>query len=106
MTRHVAATDAIPPTVARAVNGMASWMAKQPATDTANSSEKIHSWRPTVASGNQRGRRCTISAPTVMPNSATEIATNAKWYHIVTLKMRVSPISSISVDNVTRNKPM
>jgi hypothetical protein len=46
-----------------------------------------------------------MSAPAVIPKSATEIATNAKWYHIVTLKMRVSPISSIRVDNVTRNTP-
>ena len=34
-----------------------------------------------------------MSAPTVMPNSATEMATKAKWYHMVTLKMRVSAIS-------------
>ena len=32
-----------------------------------------------------------------MPNIAIEIATNAKWYHIVTLKMRVSRISYVSV---------
>ena len=40
-----------------------------------------------------------------MPNSATEMATKAKWYHIVTLKIRVSAISYISVDSVTMNKP-
>ena len=34
-----------------------------------------------------------MSAPTVIPNIAIEIATKAKWYHIVTLKIRVSRIS-------------
>ena len=41
----------------------------------------------------------------VIPNRATEIATKAKWYHIVTLKMRVKPISYISVESVTMNRP-
>ena len=40
-----------------------------------------------------------ILTPTVDPravqSSATEIATNAKWYQIVAEKMRVSPISNI-----------
>ena len=40
-----------------------------------------------------------------MPNSATEMATKAKWYHMVTLKMRVSTSSYISVERVTRNSP-
>jgi hypothetical protein len=31
------------------------------------------------------------------PNSANETATNAKWYHIVTEKIRVSRISSARV---------
>ena len=43
--------------------------------------------------GNHRGNRYTMSAPTVIPNIAIEIATKAKWYHIVTLKIRVSRIS-------------
>jgi hypothetical protein len=34
-----------------------------------------------------------------------EMAMKAKWYHMVTLKMRVSRISSISVDKVTMNNP-
>ena len=51
------------------------------------------------------GRRCTIRAPAVSPKSATEMATKAKWYHIVTLKIRVSAISSMSVERVTRNTP-
>ena len=46
-----------------------------------------------------------MMAPTVMPNMATEIATNAKWYHIVTLKMRVRTISYITVASATKNSP-
>ena len=52
-----------------------------------------------------RGLTDTTSAPAVMPNIATEIATNAKWYHIVTLKIRVSRISYISVESAMRNTP-
>ena len=33
------------------------------------------------------------------------MATNAKWYHMVTLKMRVSAISYISVASVIANRP-
>src|SRR3989442_8301656 len=47
-----------------------------------------------------------MMAPTVMPNIATEMATNAKWYHIVTLKMRVRMISYMRVASVTRPSPM
>ncbi len=52
------------------------------------------------------GRMYTSSAPTVIPNRATESATNAKWYSIVTLKMRVRRISYISVASATRNSPI
>ena len=105
ITTHVATTEATPGSVARGVNGMASWIAKQTATAAPNSRAKIHSWRPTSAGGKRRGRRCTSKAPTVIPNRATEMATKAKWYHIVTLKMRVRAISSIRVDRVTRARP-
>ena len=54
---------------------------------------------------NESGRRWTISAPSVVPNRATEMATKAKWYHMVTLKIRVSTISYISVVSVMTNKP-
>jgi hypothetical protein len=40
-----------------------------------------------------------------MPNIATEMATNAKWYHIVTLKIRVRTISYMIVARVTRKRP-
>jgi hypothetical protein len=40
-----------------------------------------------------------------MPNIAMEIARKAKWYHIVTLKIRVSMISSINVESVTAKRP-
>ena len=33
------------------------------------------------------------------------MATKAKWYHIVTLKIRVSAISYISVASVIANRP-
>jgi hypothetical protein len=46
-----------------------------------------------------------MRAPAVKPNRATDIDRKAKWYHIVTLKIRVSAISYMSVDNVTRNRP-
>ncbi len=41
-----------------------------------------------------------------MPNIAIEIATKAKWYHIVTLKIRVSRISYMSVASATSRRPM
>ena len=40
-----------------------------------------------------------------MPNIATEIATKAKWYHMVTLKMRVRSTSYISVERATNASP-
>jgi hypothetical protein len=36
---------------------------------------------------------------------ATETAMNAKWYHMVTLKMRVSSSSCSSVASAIRNSP-
>src|SRR5688572_666074 len=47
-----------------------------------------------------------MMAPTVKPNIASETATKAKWYHIVTLKMRVRRISCINVDRAVRNRPI
>jgi hypothetical protein len=43
MTPQVATTEAMPRTVARGVNGMASSIAKQTATATPNSRAKTHS---------------------------------------------------------------
>src|ERR1039458_2933757 len=40
-----------------------------------------------------------------MPNMASEMATKAKWYHMVTLKIRVSRISSIMVASVIKKRP-
>jgi hypothetical protein len=54
---------------------------------------------------NRLGIRYTTRAPTVVPNKAIEIAMKAKWYHMLTLKIRVSRISTMRVDSVTRNKP-
>ena len=44
-------------------------------------------------------------APNVIPNMAIEIAMNAKWYHIVTLKIRVRNSSSCKSERVVRNRP-
>ena len=105
ITTHVPTTDATPGTVNSGVKWIESWMAKHTTTDTPNSSEYSQSWRRTPSGGKRWGRRWTTSAPTVMPNRATEIATKAKWYHIVTLKIRVRAISSMSVESVTRKRP-
>jgi hypothetical protein len=40
-----------------------------------------------------------------MPNTAKETAKKAKWYHIVTEKIRVRDISSMSKDKVVKNIP-
>src|SRR5262249_26327225 len=48
----------------------------------------------------------TSTAPAARPNIAREMAMKAKWYHIVTLKMRVRNNSSWSNDNVVRNRPI
>jgi hypothetical protein len=50
-------------------------------------------------------RRCRAKPPSPQPRSATEIATKAKWYQIVAEKIRVSPISNMSPDRVTRKRP-
>src|SRR5262249_24246182 len=103
--RHVPTTDAIPESVTDGSTGISSCAVKHTAIDTANKSEKSQSRCLTCPSGKRSGLRCTSSAPTVIPNSASEIAPKAKWYHIVTLKMRVKMISYISVASVTMNRP-
>ena len=45
------------------------------------------------------------TAPAANPNMASEIAMNAKWYHIVTLKIRVRNSSSCNNERVVKNKP-
>ena len=51
------------------------------------------------------GNIYTINAPRVIPNIAIDMDINAKWYHIVTLKIRVRRISYIRVESVVRNNP-
>ena len=41
-----------------------------------------------------------------MPSIASEIARKAKWYQMVTLKMRVSRTWKASVESVTRKRPV
>ena len=53
----------------------------------------------------KRGRRNTVIAPAVMPNIVIEMATNAKWYIIVTLKIRVSRICNVKVASAIRKIP-
>ena len=98
-------TDQTPTIVQCGTNGMLSCVRK---LSTITTAKAVASWasRVCVTSGrNVCGRRYTRSAPAVMPNIATEIATKAKWYHIVTLKIRVSAISYISVESVTKKSP-
>jgi hypothetical protein len=44
-------------------------------------------------------------APKAIPNRAMEIAMKAKWYHMLTLKMRVRRISYNIVARVTAKRP-
>jgi hypothetical protein len=54
-------------------------------------------------SGCEKGALSVTRAPlAAIPNNANEIAMKAKWYHIVTEKMRVSRISKSRVDIPTR----
>ena len=45
-------------------------------------------------------------APAARPNIASEIAMKAKWYHIVTLKMRVRNSSNCRTESVVKKSPM
>src|SRR5215467_5518763 len=47
----------------------------------------------------------TRTAPAASPNMAREIAMNAKWYHIVTLKILVRNSSSCKSDRVVKKSP-
>src|SRR5262249_49687125 len=47
----------------------------------------------------------TRTAPAANPNMASEIAMKAKWYHIVTLNIRVRNSSSCRSDSVVRKRP-
>ena len=105
MTTQVSRTDQAPARCRWGLNGIESWVTKQSARASANASEKRQRLAPRAASLKRRGRRWTSRAPAVNPNSATEIATKAKWYHIVALKIRVSATSYISVERVTKNRP-
>src|SRR5215207_1895153 len=105
MTTQVSTIELTPAIVMRGTNGMASCEMNTSATEMPKASEKRHIWRCTLSGVKESGRRWTIRAPNVVPNRATEMATKAKWYHMVTLKIRVSTISYISVVSVMTNKP-
>jgi hypothetical protein len=63
-------------------------------------------WHLALLGSLNRPSRYTCSAPAVIPNIAMEIAMKAKWYHMVTLKIRVKRISNIRVARVMRNRPV
>jgi hypothetical protein len=102
-TTQVSTTDHALAMSDSGTNGIVSWVTKQRASVTPKSSE----WRQRLSFTFRKrcGWKWTISAPAVIPNSATEIATNAKWYHMVTLKIRVRAISYISVESVIVKRP-
>ena len=86
-------------------NGIWSWITKLTTMERLKSNDACASRSLVRSSGNNRGAKCTVMAPTVSPNSAMDTAIKAKWYHIVTLNIRVSRISYISVLSVVRNSP-
>jgi hypothetical protein len=51
-------------------------------------------------------KRYTTIAPADIPNMAIDIAMKAKWYHMVTLKIRVRRTSYINVESVTIKRPI
>src|SRR5262245_1813649 len=51
------------------------------------------------------GARHTVSPGAARTNSATEMAKNAKWYHMTTERIRVSETSSRRSAAVTANSP-
>jgi hypothetical protein len=71
---------------------------------------KARAWKPmafeALDSVKAAGRKYTSSAPAVMPSMATLIAKNPRWYHVMTLKIRVSRISSVRVTSVVMNRPV
>ena len=102
---NVRATEPIPAKESFGMNG--TWRCTRKATTTVSAKSSALSARRSLdfEGSKLRGNRKTSSAPTVIPNMAIEMAMNAKWYHMVTLKIRVSRISNISVDRVTRKRP-
>src|SRR5439155_4935387 len=64
--------------------------------------------RPMLASmacGSRFFMISTRTAPAASPNIAREMAMNAKWYHIVTLKIRVKNSSSCKRESVVKKRP-
>ena len=61
------------------MNGMLSCVRKLRIIVTGSAAAVQARRRGVSSGGNQLARKYTINAPTVMPNIAMEIATNAKW---------------------------
>src|SRR5437867_10156908 len=85
--------------------GVARYARKLRTIETEKSAAVLPRWSSTPPRAKRPGDRKTRRAPTVMPNMAIEIAMKAKWYHMVTLKMRVSRISYITVASAVANRP-
>ena len=80
------------------------WIGKPTASVTANSSADNARWKRVRSSRKRSRKTYTAIAPIVIPNRAIEMARNAKWYQVTTLKMRVRRISSRRVARVTRKR--
>ena len=109
VTTHVNARE-VRPTIDRNDASVGTWILKcarkLTTIDAPNNKELRVRWYSVRSWAKKLGNRYTIMAPTVIPNRATDTATNAKWYHRDTLKMRVRRISYIKVANVTMNRPI
>ena len=81
--------------------GMYNCPAKQIALVKAKSKARFRS----VACGSRLFISSMKMAPAASPNIASDIAMKAKWYHIVTLKMRVRKSSNCRSDSVVRKSP-
>src|SRR5262245_61073846 len=105
MTASVSRMDSRPVGVSVGLKGMARWATNVAGTLTAKSSATTARRRGNLAASRLGGHVCTRTAPAVIPRSAAATARNAKWYHIVTLKILVSRISYISVAAAIANTP-
>ena len=105
MTASVTRIDRRPAGVSVGANGMARCATNVAGTPTAKSSALAAVSRGAASGPKVRGLACTRTAPAVIPSNAAATLRNAKWYHMVTLKIRVSRTSYISVAAATANTP-
>ncbi len=82
-----------------------SWTSSEPAIESANAEVSRVRSPGSVAAVWRSRRRWIHTAPAVMPNIAALMTKNARWYHIITERSRVSITCSISVLKVRRKSP-